>query len=310
MAFVTIAVAIVLINIIFGYIVTGPDESTRRRCMYSLYRIGVALVEYCNVHDTTLTPPTLQALVDEGIVDADWLRCSEFGPQFGYFGEFDLLSPRPPAILWCSSGHVTVVRGNPVKTTLVLGPRMRVFSYTSKYFKEELKVIELARSITESGDSQEDIDRLLGFCHFGSDSSIRLFAIWKLGGMRLKRFEETFLKLLDQDVEALIKQLNSEFYKERKSAERELEIRFEAAHALALTGNPAGGAALLLYLRDPDYYRRIRAFNALRELAGEGFGYNPVLEAESQPAAMAGFDKWWAETAKALREEPSPPEKQ
>jgi len=220
------------------------------------------------------------------------------------------LSPGPPVVLWCGSGHVTIVKDKPIKTILALDSQMKVFSYTSKYFEQELEILELIREIIESTDSQEDIEKLLGFAHFGKDPEARLNAIWKLGQMRSKRFEETFLEFFKKDVDVLAEKLKSKKLKDRVLARRELDIRYEAAHALALIGNPAGGAALLLYLRDHDYYRRLRAFNALKELTQNGFGFKPVLEAESQPESLDKFDKWWAKTAMQMREKESLPEKQ
>jgi hypothetical protein len=302
---VIIALALFLVNVIFGYIVVRPDNTSRRRCIYSLHRVGVALVEYCNVKNTTLTPHTLQTLVDEGVLEAHWLRCSEFAPQFGYFGQFDLLAPRPPVVLWCKSGHIVLFKDRPVKVTPTLSGNLTFDSYPSRSFANVHKTLDLIHGIFDSGDSEEDIDRLLRLSFHSVSSTARLCAIWKLGQMRSKKLEETFLNLFKHSIEDVLKKLNSKNYKERQKAHMEMEVRYEAAHALALIGNPAGGAALLLYLRDPDYFTRLRAFSALKELTGDDFGFNPVLDARSQPKAMAGFDGWWAKTMKSLRKSAS-----
>ena len=279
---------LIIVNIIFSYVVAEPDTATKKRCLYSLHRTAVALVEYCNINDTTLTPTDLQVLVDEGVFEAEWLHCSEFGPQFGYFGPFDLLGPRPPLVLWCKSGHTADLAGFPVTVTYAINGRFKAVRYTKGAFEEELEDIETIREILACENSGGDIEMLLTHAAPSDSTTIRLFAIWKLGRMRSKDLEDDLLALLDDDKAA---------------------VHYEAAEALALLGNPTGGAALLARLRDGDYFNRLRAFNALKEFAGEDFGFNPVLDPQSQPAAMAGFDAWWARTKKIMRKEEGPTQK-
>jgi hypothetical protein len=276
-----IAAALVIVNIIFGYVVAENDTSVKKRSIYSLYRLGVALVEYANSHNTTLTPSSLKVLADDGIVDTCWLRSSEFGPQFGYFGQFDLQGPKPPIVLWDKSEHSAEIAGLTVGVTYALDDRLKVVPYSSKLFEEISEELNSIRSILACGNSQEDIHSLLEHATADSESSARPFAIWKLGRMRLNNLESTFVELL---------------------REGDAGFRYEAAEALALLGNPAGGATLLAGLRKPDYFERLRSFKALEELTGNNFGFNPALEAQSQPEAMAGFDAWWADTAKSMRD--------
>lgn len=276
-----VAALVVLVNVLFGYIIAEPDTSAKKRCIYSLYRVAVALVEYCNVNDTTLTPQSLQVLTDSGILEGKWLRCSDFGSQFGYFGQFDLLGPRPSMILWCRSEHVEEEGGFPVTATYILNSEIRPLRCTPRYVENRLGHLEAVRGILAAGDTQEEIERLLETIA-GDKPELRLFAVWRLGRMHLKRLESVFLEILDKDDEA---------------------VRYEAAEALALLSNPAGGAALLTRMRSSDYFERLRAFNSLRELAGGDFGFNPVLDAELQPDAMAAFDRWWAQTASSLRQD-------
>ncbi len=280
LALVMIVVALILVNIIFGFVITGPDRTSSTRCVYSLLRVGVALVEYCNINNTTVTPPSLQVLVDEGIINAGWLRDSELGSRFGYFGQFDLLGPRPPVILWSKSEQSMEYAGALRKVIYAVGPSFKPVRYSSRLFEEELGELDAIREVLGVGATQGDVESLLQRAAPAGDSPTRPFAIWKLAQMHRKDLEKTFLDLLQDD---------------------DTDVRYEAAHALALLGNPAAGASLLARLRDSHYFERLRAFKALERLAGADFGFNPALDPDSQPAAIAKFDQWWAKTASSLR---------
>jgi hypothetical protein len=274
-----VAVALVLVNVIFSYVVAEPERDTEKRCAYSLLRLSVALVEYANVKNTTLTPPSLRKLVEEGIVEESWLRCSEYSSEFGYFGQFDLLGPMPPLILWCKSGHSVEIEGQFMKTTYVISDRHRVSKCTFSYLEDRLKEIDAIRDVLAS-DPARDREKLLDLAKSKKSSYIGSFAVWKLAQTRLREFEKTYIGLLD---------------------DRKHNVGFEAALGLALIESPGGGAALMTGLRDADYFVRTRAFRALKELTGDSFGFNPALDPESQPKAAARFDDWWARTVKRLR---------
>ena len=264
------AAALVLLNVILGYVVEKPDSLEQKRCIYSLYRVGVALVEYCNLNGTTVTPASLQALVDAGVLEEGRLRCG--GEVFGYFGRFDLLGPRPPLILWCARRHAGAQAHSAPGAAHALKGDFAAVRCTTGYLKEALAEVEHVREVLAAGRSPEDVGRLLSWA-MESESSVQVFALWKLAEMRDKAFEATFelvLKCTDEDV------------------------RFEAARGLALVGNHAGGAVMVSWLCKPDYFQRVRALETLKALAGDDFGFNPVLEAQSQPGAMALFERWWA----------------
>lgn len=275
----TIVVALVLINVIFGLVVAEDTGDADKRCAYSLYRLSVALVEDANINNTTLTPAALRELVKDGIVEESWLRCSEYASEYGYFGRFDLLGPVPPVILWCKSGHTVDVDGVLVKATYIITGRNRLRKCTFSYLQEKLREVEAVREVM-ARDVAENRDSLLELTASKESYCVRGFAVWKLAQTRSQNFKAAYLDLLD---------------------DKSLTVKQEAALGLAYLGSPAGGAVLMTMLRDADYFKRTRAFRALKELAGESFGFNPALDALSQPEAAARFDAWWAEAAKSMR---------
>lgn len=276
-----VVAALVLVNVIFGLIVAEPERDAEKRCAYSLLRLSVALVEYANAKNATLAPPSLKKLVEEGIVEESWLRCDEYSSEFGYFGQFDFLGPMPPVILWCKSGHSVEMDGRFIKATYVFSNRHRVSKCTFAYLEARLKEIDAIRDVLAS-DAAKDRERLLDLARSNESSYVRSFAVWKLAQTRSRELVKTYVELLD---------------------DKRHNLSFEAALGLALVGNPAGGTVLMTRLRDADYFMRTRAFRALKELTGDAFGFNPALDPESQPGAMAKFDDWWARTVKKLREE-------
>ncbi len=275
-----IAAALVLVNVILGFVVAEEADDAQKRCAYSLYRLSVALVEYSNVHNATLTPTTLRELVTEGIVEESWLRCSEYSSEFGYFGQFDLLGPAPPMTVWCKTGHTMDMDGIIIKTTYIMTGRHRLKRCTFGYLEERLKEVDAVRDVI-ARDALEDGNALLGIAESNESPCVRCFALWKLAQTRSREYEKAYIELLED-----------------KSG----SVQFEAALGLVHLGSPAGGAVLMRELRDGDYFPRRRAFRALKELAGDGFGFEPALDPESQPGPMGRFDEWWAKTAKSLRE--------
>ena len=274
-----VAAALVLLNVIFGLVVAEDASDTQKRCAYSLYRLSVGLVEYANVKNTTLTPAALRELVTAGIVEESWLRCSEYASEFGYFGQLDLLGPRPPVILWCKSGHTVDVDGELLKATYIITGGYKLRKCTYGYLEKKLKEIDAIRELL-AWDFAEKREILLELASSKESTSVQSFALWKLAQTRSRELESIFLEVLDDKREA---------------------VRHEAALGLAYMGNPAGGAVLMTMLRDSDYFKRTRAFRALNELTGNDFRFNPALDAESQPEASGRFDAWWAETVKKLR---------
>ena len=144
--FITAAIvlaALILINVIFGLVVAEDTSDTQKRCTYFLHRLSVALVEHANANNTTLTPASLRELVAAGIVEESWLRCSEYASEYGYFGQFDLLGPRPPVILWCKSGHMVMdVDGKLTKATFVITGGHKLKTCTFGYLQRKLKEID------------------------------------------------------------------------------------------------------------------------------------------------------------------------
>ena len=275
-----VAAALVLLNIIFGLVVAEDKSDTQKRCAYLLHRLSVGLVEYANVNSTTLTPASLRELVAAGIVEEPWLRCSEYASEYGYFGQFDLLGPRPPIILWCKSGHMVVdVNEKMLKATFVIIGEHKLKTCTFGYLEKKLKEADTIRELL-AWDTEKEKEAILELAASKESTSVHAFVLWKLAKARSPEFESIFLEVLDDKREA---------------------VRHEAALGLAFLGNSRGGAMLMTMLRNADYFKRTRAFRALRELAGKDFGFNPALDAESQPEASGGFDAWWAETVKSLR---------
>jgi HEAT repeat protein len=218
--------------------------------------------------------------VNEGIVEESWLRCSEYASEFGYFGQFDLLGPRLPVILWCKSGHMMVDEDEKLsRATFVITGGHKLRTCTFGYLERRLEEIDSVREVL-ARDGHEDGEALLELAESGESSCIRRFAMWKLAQTRSREYEAAYLELLEDNRESL---------------------RFEAALGLASLGSPAGGAVLMTGLRDADYFKRARAFRALKELTGDDFGFEPALDAQSQPEATGKFDEWWAQTAKSLR---------
>lgn len=285
--FITVAIvaaALVLVNVILGFIVAEEADDSQKRCAYSLYRLSVALVEYANINNTTLTPTTLRELVTRGIVGESGLRCSEYSSEFGYFGRFDLLGPAPPMTVWCKSGHTINMDGIIIKTTYIMTGEHKLKRCTFGYLEEKLKEVDAVREVL-ARDAQEDGEALLRIAASNESPCVCCFALWKLAQTRSREYEKVYIELL---------------------GDKDETVQFEAALGLANLGSPAGGAVLMRVLRDGDYFPRRRAFRALKELAGDGFGFEPALDSESQPGPMGRFDDWWAKTAKSLRETGSP----
>lgn len=278
---VMIVVAAVLLNIIFSYVGTATEDIGAKRCVYSLLRVGVALIEYANLKNATVTPPDLQVLVDEGIIEASWLSCSQHSPRFGYFGEFDLLGPRPPMALWCRSGHTASYLGMQAKAHYALDDSLKRISYWRQArFEKHLRTVSMIGDMLTWEETRETLDRLVEIAVSGGNIYVRQFAIWILGRSRSKTLEKTFLSLLE---------------------DRDGDVRLEAAQALALLKNPAGGGELLRHLRSCDYFDRMRALQALKQLTVDDFGFNPALDSEMQDGALRAFDAWWAKTAVTIR---------
>ena len=276
-----VAALFVLANVIFGFILDAPDDSSEKRCIYSLYRAGVALVEYSNVTGFAETPSSLQVLVDKGIVEPGWLRSSELGPRHKYFGRFSLIGPRPPLVIWSETEYEADILGVPISARYGLNGDLKIARYEKRLLEKHVEEVAEIRGVLACGESDEDIEYLSALAREESESPTRAFAVYKLSLMRRKEFEQIFMNLLEVDDGA---------------------VRGEAAHALALFGNPAGGGAILARLRSRDYFTRLRAFGSLQEMAGKDFGFNPVLDSESQLDALAEINEWWAGTVGKSRE--------
>jgi len=260
--------AVVLANVVTGLLWERHTEKTPGQiCLEHLRRTATALSVYAATHNWRYPQNLLEVPDPESHRPLD-ITCPVSGQSLGYLGErlggFGWDAPDGVPLLWCTSPHVYISGGDKeilVVTTEGTGVRWDInsFSYFLKGLDDALK---------KRWDQVEMCRLALG----GMMTSLRRLG-WLLLAEAVKRDG------LSDEAAKLLRSLAKQGH-------------FEAACVLAASGDDAGAGVLVGTLKTPDFRRRMRAFLALKSLAGDTFGFRPEMPPDTQKEALHRWMRW------------------
>jgi len=260
--------AVVVANIVTGLVWERRSVITEGQlCLENLRRTVTALSVYAATHNWRY-PEKLSDAVDPETHKALEGRCPVSGAELGYLGQYlggvSWNAPSGVPLVWCTKPHKYLRNAAEeimVVTTDGTGVRWDVESF--KTFLRGLK------NLAEKRWEQFEVCRVaLG----GGFASLR-----DLGWLAV---EESVRRdgLLDE-VRRLVEPLAKRGH-------------FEASLVLALGGDSGGAGTLVSALKGIGFRRRMRAFLALKQLAGADFGYRPELPPAVQKEALQRWKRW------------------
>lgn len=260
--------AIVLANIVTGLVWERQSTVTDGQlCLENLRRTATALSVYAATHNWRY-PKKLRQAVDPETHNALDDKCPVSGAQLRYLGQYlDGMSWNVPSgvpLVWCTKPHKYLRDG--VEEIMVVTTDGTGVRWDVKSFQTFLQAL---RRMTKKRWEQFEVCRMaLG----GGTASIR-----NLGWLLLE--ESVQRDGLSENVRRLVEPLAKRGH-------------FEASLALALGGDDGGAETLVRALEGVRFRRRMRAFLALKHLAGTDFGYRPELPPTVQKEALQRWKRW------------------
>jgi len=260
--------AIVVANIITAFVWERQSAVTEGQlCLENLRRTATALSVYAATHNWRY-PEKLSDAVDPETHNALDGKCPVSGAQLRYLGQYlgrmSWNAPSGVPLVWCAKPHKYLHSADEeimVVTTGGTGVRWDVESF--KTFLQAL------RRLAEKRWEQFEVCRVaLG----GGFASLR-----NLGWLLLE--ESVRRDGLSDEVRRLVEPLAKKGH-------------FEASLVLALGGDNGGAKTLVQALKGLGFRRRMRAFLALKRLAGTDFGYRPELPPAVQKEALQRWKRW------------------
>ncbi len=260
--------AVVVANIVTGLVWERQRGVTEGQlCLENLRRTVAALSVYAATHNWRY-PEKLSDAVDPETHKALEGRCPVSGAELGYLGQYlggvSWNAPSGVPLVWCTKPHKYLRNAAEeimVVTTDGTGVRWDVESF--KAFLQALRMLVKKRS------EQFVVCQIaLG----GGTTFIRNLGCLLLG-------ESVRRDGLSDEVRRLVEPLAKEGH-------------FEASVVLALGGDSGGAKTLVRALEGVEFRSRMRAFLALKQLAGSDFGYRPELPPTIQKEALERWKRW------------------
>jgi len=241
-----------------------------KRCCFGVSVTVTALSVYAANHNWRY-PQKLSDAVDPETHNALSGKCPVSGAELGYLGQYlggvSWNAPSGVPLVWCTKPHKYLRNaGEEIMVVTTDGTGVR---WDAESFRRFLRSL---RSSAEKRWGQFEICRMA----LGSNFS----PLKNLGWLLLE--ESVRQNGLFNEVRRLVEPL----------ARKE---HFEASLVLALGGDKRGAKTLVQALEGVKFRRRMRAFLALKQLAGSDFGYRPELPPAVQKEALQRWKRWLKE---------------